>query len=260
MPSSCSRGRHTYVPLSRSMLQPVNARAASLHVLLAVVTFAEREELHHLAREVFVGMAAAVLHGVELDQHRRVLARPRAAACRSCRSALARSVAFWRYISGGEPHLLLAGGEMVVPEERHPLGQRRRRDQHLAQPPRAQRESFHQLCAAKFLALVLPRRRAMAARASSTSESRGRCWRRGVNDACRRAGDRPPFARQRRECGDLRRAWLRSRYASAARAHRRGRAAYPRLASAWPPAPDRAPRRAGCPQPGLRMRHTPCTR
>ena len=34
--------------------------------------------------------------------------------------------------------LLLAGDEMAVPEERHPLGQRRRRDQHFIEPPAAQ--------------------------------------------------------------------------------------------------------------------------
>ena len=53
---------------------PAGERARGLlDVLLGVVAFAEREELHHLAREILVRRALAVLHAVEVDDHRRIL-------------------------------------------------------------------------------------------------------------------------------------------------------------------------------------------
>ena len=84
--------------MSRSMLQPVNARAASLMSLSRVVALAEREELHHLAREVLVRLRLAVLSGVEIDEHRRILRRLVQQSAK-LPSAFARSVAFCWYMS-----------------------------------------------------------------------------------------------------------------------------------------------------------------
>jgi hypothetical protein len=44
-----------------------------LDVLLAVLAFAQGEELHQLAREVLVRLAAAIGRRVEVDDHRRIL-------------------------------------------------------------------------------------------------------------------------------------------------------------------------------------------
>ena len=98
-----------------------------LDVLLAVVALAEGEELHHLAREILVGRALAVLRAVEIDHHRRIARDGVQQRRRSCRAHWRAAVAFCRYISSASSDLLLARHEMVVPEERHALGQRRRR-------------------------------------------------------------------------------------------------------------------------------------
>ena len=53
--------------------RPAGERARGfLHVLLAVVTLAEREELHHFTRKILVGASFAVLCAVEVDHHRRI--------------------------------------------------------------------------------------------------------------------------------------------------------------------------------------------
>jgi hypothetical protein len=50
-------------------------------------------------------------------------------------------------------HLLLARDEMVVPEERHPFGERRRRCKHLLHPPRTQLQAMANLQPLERLAL-----------------------------------------------------------------------------------------------------------
>ena len=43
-----------------------------LDVLLAVIAFAKREQLHHFTRKIFVRGAFAILRAVEINQHRRI--------------------------------------------------------------------------------------------------------------------------------------------------------------------------------------------
>ena len=92
-----------------------------------------------LAREVLVGRAGLVLLAVQPDQHGRVddhrLGQRgeagRAPGCAGCVLALHQARA---------AHLLVAGGEMPVPEPRHPFGQRRVRGDHPVQPPGGERD------------------------------------------------------------------------------------------------------------------------
>src|SRR3954468_6779077 len=52
---------------------PAGERAGELlDIALGVVTYAEREELHHLARVVLVRLALAIGLPVEPDEHRRI--------------------------------------------------------------------------------------------------------------------------------------------------------------------------------------------
>ena len=105
-----------------------------LDVVLGIVADPEREQLHQLAGEVLVRVALRILLGVEPDQERRVaehrVQQPaeRAAAERAQRLVL-------------PPHqrqvvdLEVAGGEVVVPHQRQPLGQRIRAEEHAVDPP-----------------------------------------------------------------------------------------------------------------------------
>jgi hypothetical protein len=52
-----------------------------------------------------------------------------------------------------DPDLGLRRHEMVVPEKRHPLGERRRRGEHFLDPPRAKLESLANLLLHEGLAL-----------------------------------------------------------------------------------------------------------
>jgi len=69
-------------------------------------------------------------------QHRRVL---RDAV--QHRAEVAERLAPQQRVLGGhrlrERHLVLPGREVAVPEQRHPLGERRRRHDHLVEPCRA---------------------------------------------------------------------------------------------------------------------------
>ena len=115
-----------------------------LDVLLAVVAFAEREKLHHFAGEILVRRALAVLRVVEIDDHRRV-ARDGVQQVREIAERVGAQRRVLPVHQLRELDLLLAGDEMVVPEKGHPLGQRRRCRQHLADPPAAQLEAFADL-------------------------------------------------------------------------------------------------------------------
>ncbi|CAM2154859.1 hypothetical protein PT2222_310076 [Paraburkholderia tropica] len=106
-------------------------------VLLRVLPFAEREQLHDLAREVLVRLALAIARAVEIEQHRRIFRH----LVQHCREIAERVAPQERILLGhhlGLRHLVLTRREMVMPEQRHALRDRRRRDQHLAHPPRAQ--------------------------------------------------------------------------------------------------------------------------
>ncbi len=150
-----------------------------LDVLLGVAAFAEREELHDLARKVLVRLAFAVLRAVQVHEHCRVLG-----CSMQQRAEVAEGVgAQHRVLAVHEPrdpHLLLARHEMVVPEKRHPLRQRRRRDEHLLHPPCAQLEAAPDLILRKRLALVL-RRAGSRPPQRAAIQCKGRRWR----DGCR---------------------------------------------------------------------------
>jgi hypothetical protein len=125
---------------------PARERARRfLDVAFRVLPLAEREELHHLAREVLVRLRLAALRGVEVDEHRRVLRRRVQEV-----GEAAERVRAQRYVllvhEPRETHLLLARHEVVVPEERHALGDGRWRHQHLVHPPGAKLETLaHEL-------------------------------------------------------------------------------------------------------------------
>ena len=79
---------------------PAGERARRfLDVRFGVVALAEREQLHHLAREVLVRRALAVLRAVEVDEHRRILRRRVQQRGEVAERIGARSVAFCAYMS-----------------------------------------------------------------------------------------------------------------------------------------------------------------
>ena len=162
-----------------------------LDVLLFVVTLAEGEELHHLAREILVGCAAPVLRAVEVDHHRRV-ARDRAQQ----RGEAAQRVLAQRHVlpvhQARDAHLGLRRDEVVVPEEGHPLGERRRRDDHLPHPPGAQLQCLLRLLPEE--RLPFGERGLVAARWAQ---------RRGVHRRGRRLGHRGPARRGEEQRGCL---------------------------------------------------------
>ena len=154
-------------------------------VPLGVVTLAEREQLHHFAREILVRSALAVLDAVEIDEHRRILGdRVQQDAEAAKRVGAQRGVLAVH--EARDPHLWLARHEMVVPEKRHPLGERRARDRHFLDPPRAKREALADLRLDERLALL---GRTVLAR---------RPQRRGVGGRCggRRRRNGPRLAQQ----------------------------------------------------------------
>ncbi len=215
IPASCKRGRNT-----NEQRLPVEAPAGErarrlLHVLLGVVALAEREELHHLAREVLVRRALAVLRAVEIDEHRRVLGDRM-----QQRAEIAGGVRAERDVlpvhEARDAHLRLPGNEMVVPEERHALGQRRWRRQHLLHPPGAQRETFLPLRLHERLALCLS------------------------GGLAPREADRAPCRRRWRAAGSPRSCAFRA--SSFATAASRVSAAYARTSASVGPKPVRASR------------------
>jgi hypothetical protein len=121
-----------------------------VHVLLAVVADAEREQLHDLAPEVLLRTLARVRAPVEPDQHRRVLGNLDQQIAEAAEGELAEQfdLALWtRQFAGLQGHhlrtlhpahrtrqLAVRGGEVVVPEQRHLLLQRALRVHHAEQP------------------------------------------------------------------------------------------------------------------------------
>ena len=81
---------------------------------------------------------------VQIDDHRRV-ARDGVQQVREIAQGVGAQRSVLPVHQLRELDLLLAGDEMVVPEKGHPLGQRRRCRQHLADPPTAQLEAFADL-------------------------------------------------------------------------------------------------------------------
>ena len=195
------------------------------------MSLSEREELHHLAREVLVGSLAAAAGVVEIDEHRRVL-RDRVKERREVAERLAPQQRVLAIHELAQADLLLARREMVVPEDGHALGERTGGLQHLAQPPGAKLEPLLDEAAQRGHALLgahLPQ--AIVRLEGRVDESRRR------EDAIRAArppagAPRPRRARARRTRAPRRRsrriprgredgARLRSRSARRARRSRR---------------------------------------
>jgi len=114
---------------------PARERFRALpHIILGVVARPHREQLHELARVVLVRVLAGRRGEVEVAKHGRVgrhLQKHRAQVCH-------------RHPAPGEVlpvdesvvgRFAVVGREVAVPEERHPLGERRRRAEHVVEPP-----------------------------------------------------------------------------------------------------------------------------
>ncbi len=106
------------------------------HVVLGVraAIGAEREELHHLARVVLVRIVLRVVGAVEPEQHRGV-ARDVAEERRERSEPVRPEEPVLLEHQPRRPDALARGGEPVVPDERHPLGQRAPRPDHPVEPP-----------------------------------------------------------------------------------------------------------------------------
>ena len=131
-PSSCCSGWTTKV--SSSAFQPVNARAASRMSVLAVVAHAHGEQLHDLAGEVLVRRALHVHPGIEEGEHRRVLRDRDHELAEVAGGVAAEGLVLAQHLAE-VAHLVLAGGEMAVPEQRHLLLERALGVEHAIRPP-----------------------------------------------------------------------------------------------------------------------------
>ena len=110
------------------------ARAFLDVALGVVVAFAEREELHQLAREVLVRAPAAVLVVVEVLQHRRV-ADDAAHEIGEVAGGVRAQERVLREHVVAVLDRAVAGREVPVPEERELLLERAARRDHLREPP-----------------------------------------------------------------------------------------------------------------------------
>jgi hypothetical protein len=124
-------------PVARRIEAEPRERARDLaDVGLHVVSLAEREQLEQLAREVLVRPSLHVAMGVEVAQQDRVgeagLEQPREAAA----GLGAEQRVLVPHAVDVLADALEGGDEVVVPEQRHALGERRRRRDHLRVPPR----------------------------------------------------------------------------------------------------------------------------
>ena len=159
-----------------------------LHVALAVAAFAEREEFHDLAREILVRLGLAVLRVVEIDEHGRI-ARHRVQQG----GEVAHRMLPQQQVLAQHQHRRLDLGlrrhEVVVPEQRHALGEGRWCVEHLAQPPGAQLHAGDELLRDDSLALVVGQRLDVAG-ANELVQCRGDRRDRGGAHPLEQPGDR----------------------------------------------------------------------
>ena len=106
-----------------------------LDVALAVMPFTQGEQLHHLTRKIFIRLTLAAGGCIEVNQHRRVFG-----GGMQQRAEVAQRVLAQQHVLAvhqlRRAHLLRTRHKVVMPKQRHALGQRRRRLQHLRHPPR----------------------------------------------------------------------------------------------------------------------------
>ena len=105
------------------------------HVALRVAgAVAEREQLHQLAGVVLVRRALLALEPVQVEEHRRVLGHARDEPRERAEPGAAEHVVLADH-QALRADGLVRGREPVVPDERHPLGQRSARAHHPVEPP-----------------------------------------------------------------------------------------------------------------------------
>ena len=123
----------------RAGVRPVVAKAGQrprelAHVLLAVAAIGpEAEQLLQLTRVVLVRRPLVVRRAVEPQQHRRVLRHVQGQLLEVAERVPAQQRVLAQHQPLGDARL--RGREPVVPDERHPLDQRRLRAHHAIEPP-----------------------------------------------------------------------------------------------------------------------------
>ena len=121
-------------------------------IFFVVVTDADREEFHQLARPIFVWVFFAALLKIEINHHRRV-----ARHLFRDRSEISERVTSEHVVLEPHPvavfHFLHARGEMAVPEQSHFLEERRLGRAHALEPPTTQIENILAFHFAEFAAL-----------------------------------------------------------------------------------------------------------
>ncbi len=121
-------------PLAVVDLPPGEGARHLLDVLLLVLPHAEAEEFHNLAAVVLVRVALVAVVPVKPPQHRRLAADFDDKVSEAAQAVGAEQLDL--VVHPIRPaDLPGAGGKMVVPEERHPLLQRRGRVDHAVIPP-----------------------------------------------------------------------------------------------------------------------------
>ena len=119
----------------RPVVAPAGERPRELaHVALAVAApGAEREQLHQLTGVVLVDVPLGVVGAVEPQQHRRVARDAERELLERAERVAPQHRVLAQHQRGRRA--VLAGGEPVVPDQRHALHERRLRADHAVQPP-----------------------------------------------------------------------------------------------------------------------------
>ena len=150
-PSGPVRPRNVFCPASccsasslnyQDVVGPSRERAGGFtHVALGVVADAHREQLQELAPEVLVGVRLDVLAVVQIHQHGGILEEPdeQLAEVAGCVRPEHQILPEHHAVVA---HLVLAGREVAVPEQRELLLERPPGRQHPVRPPQAKALCF----------------------------------------------------------------------------------------------------------------------
>ncbi len=150
-PSGPVRPRNVFCPASccsavqleyQDVVGPSRKRAGGFpHVALGVVADAHREQLQELAPEVLVGMRLDVLAVVQIHEHGGIFEEPdeQPAEVAGCARPEHQILPEHHAVIA---HLVLAGREVAVPEQRELLFERPPGRQHPVRPPQAEALCF----------------------------------------------------------------------------------------------------------------------
>lgn len=105
-----------------------------LDIVFRVVSFAEGEEFHQFAGEVFVGLALARVLGVQVKHHGRVANDGLGEGFERADRVVAEEFVLLDH-EGGLADFLEGSGEVVVPEEHHFFAEGSIGGEHAAEPP-----------------------------------------------------------------------------------------------------------------------------